>query len=87
MKVLMMPCGIGMGHVSRCIALANKLKENGADVAFASYGSGYETLVETGVYKTDKLPDIKFYGNGGELDIKHTAKKSIDAPFILLKSF
>jgi len=86
MKVLMMPCGIGMGHVSRCIALANKLKENGADVAFASYGSGYETLVETGVYKTDKLPDIKFYGNGGELDIKHTAKKSIDAPFILLKS-
>ncbi|MDI6723634.1 MAG: UDP-N-acetylglucosamine--N-acetylmuramyl-(pentapeptide) pyrophosphoryl-undecaprenol N-acetylglucosamine transferase [Methanobacterium sp.] len=86
MKVLMMPCGIGMGHVSRCIALANKLKENGVEVAFASYGSGYETLVEAGVYKTVKLPDIKFYGNGGELDIKHTAKKSIDAPFILLKS-
>ena len=86
MKVLMMPCGIGMGHVSRCIAIANKLKEKGVEVAFASYGSGYETLVEAGVYKTDKLPDIKFYGNGGELDIKHTAKKSIDAPFILLKS-
>ncbi len=86
MKVLMMPCGIGMGHVSRCIALANKLRENGSEVAFASYGSGYEMLVETGAYETSKLPDIKFYGDGGELDIKHTAKKSIDAPFILLKS-
>lgn len=86
MKVLMMPCGIGMGHVSRCIALANKLSENGAEVTFASYGSGYDMLIEAGTYKTTKLPDIKFYGNGGELDIKHTAKKSLDAPFILLKS-
>lgn len=86
MKVLIMPCGIGMGHVSRCIALAEKLKEKGAEVVFASYGSGYEMLVKSGNYETVKLPDIKFYGNGGELDIKYTAKKSIDAPFIFLKS-
>ncbi|MGF7117947.1 UDP-N-acetylglucosamine--N-acetylmuramyl-(pentapeptide) pyrophosphoryl-undecaprenol N-acetylglucosamine transferase [Methanobacterium oryzae] len=86
MKVLMMPCGIGMGHVSRCIALAEKLKERGANVVFASYGSGYEMLVKSENYETIKLPDIKFYGNGGELDIKYTAKKSIDAPFIFLKS-
>ena len=86
MKVLMMPCGIGMGHVSRCIALAEKLKGKGAEVVFASYGSGYEMLVKSGNYDVVKLPDIKFYGNGGELDIKYTAKKSIDAPFIFLKS-
>lgn len=86
MKVLMMPCGIGMGHVSRCIALAEKLKEKDAEVVFASYGSGYEILVKSGNYDVVKLPDIKFYGNGGELDIKYTAKKSIDAPFIFLKS-
>lgn len=86
MKVLMMPCGIGIGHVSRCIALAEKLKEKGAEVVFASYGSGYEMLVKSGNYDVVKLPDIKFYGNGGELDIKYTAKKSIDAPFIFLKS-
>lgn len=86
MKVLIMPCGIGMGHVSRCTALAEKLKEKEAEVVFASYGSGYEMLVKSGNYETVKLPDIKFYGNGGELDIKYTAKKSIDAPFIFLKS-
>ena len=33
-----------------------------------------------------KLPDIKFYGANGELDIKYTAKKSIDIPYIFLKS-
>lgn len=82
----MMPCGIGMGHVSRGMALASELREKGAEVAFASYGSGYEMLLEAGDYEVAKLPDIKFYGNGSELDIKHTAKKSLDAPFILLKS-
>jgi len=82
----MMPCGIGMGHLSRCIAMANKLRENGAEVFFASYGAGYEMLESIEGNNVSKLPDIKFYGNGGELDIKHTAKKSLDAPFILLKS-
>jgi UDP-N-acetylglucosamine--N-acetylmuramyl-(pentapeptide) pyrophosphoryl-undecaprenol N-acetylglucosamine transferase len=86
MKVLMMPCGIGMGHVSRCLTLAGKLKERGAEVTFASYGSGYDMLSKLEDYETVKLPDIKFYGNGEMLDIKYTAKKSIDAPFIFLKS-
>jgi uncharacterized protein (TIGR00661 family) len=86
MKVLMMPCGIGMGHTSRCISLAKKLNEKNVEVVFASYGSGYEMLKEHGAYKTAKLPDIKFYGSNGGLDIKYTAKKSVDAPFIFLKS-
>lgn len=86
MKVLMMPCGIGMGHTSRCIALAEKLQERNVDVVFASYGSGYKLLKKQGKYEIAKLPDIKFYGSNGGLDIKYTAKKSIDAPFIFLKS-
>lgn len=85
MKVLMMPCGIGMGHVSRDITIARKLPKN-VEVVFASYGSGYKMLVESGEYETAKLPDIKFYGSRGELDIKHTAKKSINIPFVFLKS-
>jgi UDP-N-acetylglucosamine--N-acetylmuramyl-(pentapeptide) pyrophosphoryl-undecaprenol N-acetylglucosamine transferase len=86
MKVLIMPCGIGMGHASRCVALAEKLQENGAEVAFASYGSGYEMLNAYHKYPILKLPDIKFYGLDGEFDIKYTVKKSIDAPYIFLKS-
>lgn len=86
MKVLMMPCGIGMGHISRSIALAEKLQKRNVEVAFASYGSGYERLKAQGKYKTAKLPDIKFYGDNEGFDIKYTARKSIDTPFIFLKS-
>ncbi len=85
MKVLIMPCGIGLGHSSRCIAIARKLEEEGVEVFFASYGSGYEMLKAFHEYETLKLPDIKFYGDGG-FDIKYTVKKSIDAPYIFLKS-
>lgn len=86
MKVLIMPCGIGMGHTSRCVTIAKKLEEIGAEVAFASYGSGYQILNAHYDYELFKLPDIKFYGVECELDIKYTAKKSINVPFIFLKS-
>ncbi len=86
MKVLMIPCGIGMGHISRSITIAEKLNEKNVDIVFASYGTGYKILKEYGKYETAELPDIKFYGNNGGFDIKYTAKKSIDAPFIFLKS-
>jgi len=86
MKVLIMPCGIGMGHTSRCVTIAKKLEEMGVEVAFASYGSGYKILSTHYNYELYKLPDIKFYGVECELDIKYTAKKSINVPFIFLKS-
>ncbi len=86
MKALIMPCGIGMGHVSRCLTIAKKLQEEGFEIAFASYGSGYEMLDVHHDYQIFKLPDIKFYGVEGKLDIKYTAKKSFNAPIIFLKS-
>ncbi|OEC84694.1 MULTISPECIES: UDP-N-acetylglucosamine--N-acetylmuramyl-(pentapeptide) pyrophosphoryl-undecaprenol N-acetylglucosamine transferase [Methanobacterium] len=86
MKVLFMTCGIGMGHVSRDIALAKRLEEKNVDVNFASYGPGYEMLSKQGKYKIFKLPDIQLYGGNGELDIKYTAKKSINIPFIFIKN-
>lgn len=86
MKVLIMPCGIGMGHASRCVTIARKLQEEGVEVAFASYGCGYEMLDSYHEYQILKLPEIKFYGDKGVLDIKYTVKKSIDIPYIFLKS-
>lgn len=81
-----MPCGIGMGHTSRCVTIAKKLEERGVEVAFASYGSGYQILNSHYNYELYKLPDIKFYGDECELDIKYTAKKSMNVPFIFFKS-
>jgi len=85
MKVLIMPCGIGLGHMSRCIAIARELEAHGIEIFFASYGLGYEILELYHKYKTLKLPDIKFYGEG-RFDIKYTVKKSINAPYIFFKS-
>lgn len=86
MKALFIPCGIGMGHVSRSIAVAQKLQEDGCEVLFASYGEGYQFIGEFTNYQAVELPEIKFYGSAGELDLKHTARKSMDAPFTFLKS-
>jgi UDP-N-acetylglucosamine--N-acetylmuramyl-(pentapeptide) pyrophosphoryl-undecaprenol N-acetylglucosamine transferase len=86
MRVLLIPCGIGMGHTSRSVALAQKLEELGDEVLFASYGSGYKMLSEYSDYQVMELPPIKFYGSSGELDFKHTARKSIDVPYVFLKS-
>ena len=86
MKALFMTCGIGMGHISRDIALAKRLEEKNVDVAFASYGSGYELLSKSKKYEIFRLPDIQLYGGDDGFDIKYTAKKSINVPFIFLKS-
>jgi uncharacterized protein (TIGR00661 family) len=86
MRVLLIPCGIGMGHTSRAVALAGNIIRNGGEVLFASYGSGFQMLNSYSNFEVVKLPEIKFYGSSGELNLKYTAKKSIDAPFIFLKS-
>lgn len=86
MKVLLIPCGIGMGHTSRAVALAGNIIRTGGEVLFASYGSGFQMLNNYSNFEVVKLPEIKFYGSSGELNLKYTAKKSIDAPFIFLKS-
>ncbi|WJI10175.1 UDP-N-acetylglucosamine--N-acetylmuramyl-(pentapeptide) pyrophosphoryl-undecaprenol N-acetylglucosamine transferase [Methanobacterium sp. CWC-01] len=86
MKALFIPCGIGMGHVSRSLAVAQKMEGDGSEVLFASYGEGYQFLKEFTSYPAVELPEIKFYGSAGELDLKHTARKSMDAPFTFLKS-
>ncbi|HMK53336.1 MAG TPA: UDP-N-acetylglucosamine--N-acetylmuramyl-(pentapeptide) pyrophosphoryl-undecaprenol N-acetylglucosamine transferase [Methanobacteriaceae archaeon] len=86
MRVLFIPCGIGMGHASRSLAVAQKLQEKGCEVLFASYGAGYDFLKEFTQFNVVKIPEIKFYGVVGEFNLKYTAKKSIDAPFTFLKS-
>jgi len=32
------PYGVGLGHASRLVMVADQLRENGVDVRFSSYG-------------------------------------------------
>jgi len=72
MKVYFAPCGIGLGHVGRCIPIARKIQKN-AEIMFSTYGEGLSQL------EKEKLPSIKAPPIGfqvkpdGTIDFKKTA--------------
>jgi uncharacterized protein (TIGR00661 family) len=67
------PCGIGLGHVGRCVPIARKLEEKGAQILFSTYFEGLEYLEKTG------FPFIEAPAVGvkvkpdGTIDFKQTA--------------
>lgn len=85
MKILITTCGVGIGHASRDLALAQYLEKNNHKIEFASYGSGLKYLKKY-QYKTYPLPKMNFQGNDGEINIEDSIKQSKDIPFTFIKS-
>ncbi|MBE6485706.1 MAG: UDP-N-acetylglucosamine--N-acetylmuramyl-(pentapeptide) pyrophosphoryl-undecaprenol N-acetylglucosamine transferase [Methanosphaera stadtmanae] len=85
MKILITTCGVGIGHSSRDLALANYLKKYGHNIEFASYGSGLKYLQKYN-FKTYSLPKMNFEGHDGEINIEESIKQSKDIPFTFIKS-
>lgn len=85
MKILITTCGVGIGHSSRDLALADFLEKNGYTVEFASYGSGLKYLKEYD-YKTYTLPKMNFEGENGNINVEESIKQSKDIPFTFIKS-
>ncbi len=48
MRVYVAPCGMGLGHVGRCVPIAQKLKEKGVEILFSTYFEGLEYVEKTG---------------------------------------
>jgi UDP-N-acetylglucosamine--N-acetylmuramyl-(pentapeptide) pyrophosphoryl-undecaprenol N-acetylglucosamine transferase len=73
MRVYFAPCGIGLGHVGRCVPIARKLLERNAEIIFSTYREG------VGYVEQEKLPLIKAPPIGfqvkpdGTVDFKQTA--------------
>lgn len=87
MRVYFAPCGIGLGHVGRCVPIARKLLEKKADVMFSTYreGIGY---VEREKFPLIKAPPIGFQVKpDGTVDFRQTAINPgpVLASFTLLK--
>lgn len=87
MKVYFAPNGIGLGHVGRCVPVARRLRENGAEVVFSTYreGIGY---VERENFPLIKAPPIGFQVKpDGSVDFTQTAINPgpFFATFTLLK--
>jgi UDP-N-acetylglucosamine--N-acetylmuramyl-(pentapeptide) pyrophosphoryl-undecaprenol N-acetylglucosamine transferase len=73
MRVYFSPCGIGLGHVGRCVPIARKLMEKKAEVLFSTYQEGIEYI------EREKLPLVKAPSIGfkvkpdGTIDFRQTA--------------
>jgi UDP:flavonoid glycosyltransferase YjiC (YdhE family) len=88
MKVYFAPCGIGLGHVGRCVPIARKLLEKRAvNVLFSTYREGIR-YVEREKIPLVKAPPIGFQVKpDGTVDFKQTAVNPgpFLASFTLLK--
>jgi UDP:flavonoid glycosyltransferase YjiC (YdhE family) len=73
MRVYFAPCGIGLGHVGRCIPIAKKLQEKNAEILFSTYREGLR-YVEQQKFPLIKAPSIGFQVKpDGTIDFKQTA--------------
>ncbi|MDI6805544.1 MAG: glycosyltransferase [Candidatus Bathyarchaeia archaeon] len=87
MKVYFAPCGIGLGHVGRCVPIAKKLLEKKAEILFSTYREGIR-YVEREKLPLVKAPPIGFQVKPyGTVDFKQTAVNPgpFLASFTLLK--
>lgn len=87
MRVYFAPCGIGLGHVGRCIPIARKLSEKNVEVIFSTYREGID-YVEWEKLPLIKAPPIGFQVKpDGTVDFRQTAVNPgpFFASFTLLK--
>ncbi|RAP54341.1 MAG: hypothetical protein BZ137_02705 [Methanosphaera sp. rholeuAM130] len=85
MRILITSFGVGIGHASRDLALARRLRDASHEVIFASFGSGYNYL-KMNEEETYLMPTMNFQADEGEIKIKDTVKESKDIPFIFIKT-
>ncbi len=77
MRTLILVCGEGLGHTSRCIALARELVFAGHEVHFGAYGYSQE-LIERKGYNVSTIPsEITLVGEAGALDLKASIMETV----------
>lgn len=87
MRVQFSPCGIGLGHVGRCIPIAHRLEGNGAEVLFSTYKEGTQYLLQENLPVVE-APEIEFLVKpDGTVDFKRSiiSVGPFFASFTLLK--
>ncbi|MFP3950613.1 MAG: glycosyltransferase [Candidatus Bathyarchaeia archaeon] len=72
-RIYISPCGIGLGHVTRCNTIARVLESEGADVLFSTYLDGLEYARHRGL-KVASSPSIRMANDEtGSIDLKATS--------------
>ncbi|TRZ55251.1 hypothetical protein D4Q76_00875 [archaeon] len=86
MNVLICPCGEGLGHTTRCRALAEEFIRQGHKVAFAAYGSSAAYLRRYKFRVYDSEAEISLAGKSGKFSMRHTLMNSKGVFYKMLKS-
>jgi UDP-N-acetylglucosamine--N-acetylmuramyl-(pentapeptide) pyrophosphoryl-undecaprenol N-acetylglucosamine transferase len=77
MKLLLLMCGEGLGHTSRCLALGKEFLAAGHEVNFGAYGYSKKLVEKTG-YQACEIPsEIKLAGETGIFDIRKSIKETL----------
>lgn len=76
MKVYFSVIGIGLGHMTRCLAIAERLKRNGVECVFSSYGHASDIASSLGYRTYRSIPMSWFQDENGVVDFESTFLKT-----------
>lgn len=76
MRVYLAPCGIGLGHITRTVPIANELTHRGIETVFSTYLDGLDYAKHNNLPTYEAIP-VSFKVTGdGTIDFKRTAATS-----------
>jgi UDP-N-acetylglucosamine--N-acetylmuramyl-(pentapeptide) pyrophosphoryl-undecaprenol N-acetylglucosamine transferase len=74
-RVYLAPYGVGLGHASRLLILAENMKRPGIELRFSSFGEARNYIVGQG-FECEKVPPVEFmWGRDGEFSVKSNINK------------
>ncbi|HKX97745.1 MAG TPA: glycosyltransferase family protein [Candidatus Nitrosocosmicus sp.] len=74
-RVYLAPYGVGLGHASRLLILAENMKRPGIELRFSSFGEARNYIIGQG-FECEKVPPVEFmWGRDGEFSVKSNINK------------
>ena len=74
-RVYLAPYGVGLGHASRLLILAENIKEPGIELRFSSFGEARNYIMSQG-FECEKVPPVEFmWGRDGGFSVKTNINK------------
>jgi len=93
-RVYFAPCGIGLGHVGRCIPVAKRMREQGAQILFSTYLEGARYARHEGFCVSEVTPVGFVFEPDVTINFKKTAffasltvLRQVNAEIELIKAF
>ncbi len=74
-RVYLAPYGVGLGHASRLLILAENIKRPGIEMLFSSFGEARNYIQRQG-FECKKVPPVEFmWGKDGQFSVKNNINK------------